>query len=100
MVGASGVATPAGVAPDRSFKYWLVVPAIFLLLLVGLWPLFYSLVVSFQNLTMLEMDYSFAGLQNYKALLKDARLWESLLHTVIITAIALPIELVVGLLMA
>ena len=100
MVGASGVATPAGVAPDRSFKYWLVVPAIFLLLLVGLWPLFYSLVVSFQNLTMLEMDYSFAGLQNYKALFKDARLWESLLHTVIITAIALPIELVVGLLMA
>jgi multiple sugar transport system permease protein len=100
MVGASGVATPAGVAPDRSFKYWLVVPAIFLLLLVGLWPLFYSLVVSFQNLTMLEMDYSFAGLQNYKALFKDARLWESLLHTVIITVIALPIELVVGLLMA
>ena len=100
MVGASGVATPAGVAPDRFFKYWLVVPAIFLLLLVGLWPLFYSLVVSFQNLTMLEMDYSFAGLQNYKALFKDARLWESLLHTVIITVIALPIELVVGLLMA
>jgi multiple sugar transport system permease protein len=76
------------------------VPAIFLLLLVGLFPLIYSLVVSFQNLTMLEMDYSFAGLQNYKALFKDARLWESLLHTVIITAIALPIELVVGLLMA
>jgi multiple sugar transport system permease protein len=49
---------------------------------------------------MLEMDYSFAGLQNYKALFKDARLWESLLHTVIITVIALPVELVVGLLMA
>ena len=25
MVGASGVATPAGVAPDRFFKYWLIV---------------------------------------------------------------------------
>jgi multiple sugar transport system permease protein len=57
-------------------------------------------VVSFQSLTMLEMDYSFAGFTNYIALFKDARLWESLLHTVIITAIACPIELVVGLLMA
>ena len=78
MVGASGVATPAGVAPDRFFKYWLIVPAIFLLLLVGLFPLIYSLVVSFQSLTMLEQDYSFAGLANYIALFKDGRLWESL----------------------
>ena len=100
MVGTGGIATPAGVAPDRFFKYWLIVPAIFLLLLVGLFPLIYSLVVSFQSLTMLEMDYSFAGFANYIALFKDARLWESLLHTVIITVIALPIELVVGLLMA
>ena len=100
MVGASGVATPAGVAPDRFFKYWLIVPAIFLLLLVGLFPLIYSLVVSFQGLTMLEQDYSFAGLSNYIALFKDGRLWQSLLHTVLITIIALPLELVFGLLMA
>ena len=26
--------------PDRNFKYWLVTPAIFLLLLIGLFPLF------------------------------------------------------------
>ena len=100
MVDASGVATPAGVAPDRFFKYWLIVPGIFLLLLVGLFPLIYSLVVSFQGLTMLEQDYSFAGLSNYIALFKDGRLWQSLLHTVLITIIALPLELVFGLLMA
>lgn len=100
MVDANGVPTPVGAAPDRFFKYWLIAPAIFLLLLVGLFPLFYSLVVSFQRLTMLEMDTSFAGLTNYAQLFKDARLWGALLHTGIITIIALPLELVAGLLMA
>ena len=100
VIGTSGVATPAGVAPDRFFKYWLIVPAIFLLLLVGLFPLIYSLVVSFQSLTMLEQDTSFAGLANYITLFKDGRLWEALLHTILITVIALPLELVLGLLMA
>jgi multiple sugar transport system permease protein len=45
------------------------------------------------------VDYSFTW-SNYAYLFKDKRLWESLLHTVIITAIALPIELVLGLAMA
>jgi multiple sugar transport system permease protein len=100
MVGAGGVATPTGHAPDRFFKYWLVIPAIFLLLLVGLFPLIYSLVVSFQNITMMEVDTSFAGFIHYAQLFKDARLWQALLHTVLITVIALPLELVLGLLMA
>jgi multiple sugar transport system permease protein len=87
-------------APDRHFKYWIIAPAIFLLLLVGLFPLIYSLIVSFQHLTMTEADHSFVGLKNYAHLFADTRLWESLLHTAIITVIALPLELVFGMLMA
>jgi multiple sugar transport system permease protein len=49
---------------------------------------------------MLEEDTSFAGLANFAALFEDRRLWESLLHTALITAIALPLELVLGLAMA
>ncbi len=94
------LAAPTGRAPDRYFKYWIIVPAIFLLLLIGLFPLIYSLIVSFQRITMMEEDTSFAGLANYAQLFKDARLWGSLLHTAIITAIALPLELIFGLLMA
>ena len=89
-----------GRAPDRWFKHQLIAPAIFLLLLIGLFPLIYSLIVSFQRITMMEEDYSFAGLANYAQLFKDTRLWQSLLHTAIITIIALPIELIAGLLMA
>ena len=95
----SALALP-GRAPDRHFKWWIIAPAIFLLLFIGLFPLLYSFAVSFQRVSMLENDTSFAGLVNYGELFRDARLWQSLLHTAVITAIALPVELVLGLLMA
>jgi multiple sugar transport system permease protein len=86
--------------PDRNFRLWLVFPAILLLLLVGLFPLVYSLVISFQNLTMTDQDTSFHGLMNYAQLFRDHRLWQAILHTLLITAVALPLELVLGLVMA
>ena len=85
---------------EQHFKYVIVAPAILVLLLVGLFPLIYSLIVSFQGLTMTEQDTSFIGFANYARLFQDARLWEALLHTALITAIALPMELLLGLLMA
>jgi multiple sugar transport system permease protein len=85
---------------DRHFKYTLIAPSIFVLLLIGVFPLVYLLVVSFQGITMTNNDASFHGLRNYALLFNDSRLWESLLHTLIFTAIALPIELVLGLWMA
>jgi multiple sugar transport system permease protein len=85
---------------DRRFKYTLIAPSIFVLLLIGVFPLVYLLVVSFQGITMTNNDASFQGLRNYALLFNDSRLWESLLHTVVFTSIALPIELVLGLWMA
>ena len=78
----------------------IVAPAILILLLVGLFPMVYSLVVSFQKITMTDNDTSFAGLVNYAELFKDGRLWASLAHTAIIAIIALPLELLIGFLMA
>ena len=85
---------------DRHFKLTLIAPSIFVLLLIGVFPLVYLLVVSFQGITMTNNDASFHGLRNYALLLHDTRLWESLLHTLVFTAIALPVELLLGLLMA
>ncbi len=96
----AGLNRRLGLFADRQAKYLMVVPAILILLLVGLFPLIYSLVVSVQNITMTEDDRSFVGLVHYAQLFRDARLWESLGHTAVITAIALPLELVLGLLMA
>lgn len=98
MTVAAAIALRAN--PDRNFRYWLLTPAIFLLLLVGLFPLFYSLIVSFMRIDMMDTDTSFAGLYNYANLFSDKRLWAALGHTLLITAIALPIELLLGLAMA
>ncbi len=85
---------------ERGFKYQLIAPSIFVLLLIGIFPLVYLLVVSFQGITMMDNDTSFHGLRNYATLFGDTRLWEALLHTLLFTAIALPLELILGLLMA
>ena len=85
---------------DGGFRYWIIAPAIFLLLLIGIFPLIYALVVSFQGITMTDADTSFQGLANYKQLFGDKRLWWSLAHTLLIIVIALPIELILGLTMA
>ena len=85
---------------ERNFKYLLIGPAIFVLLLIGIFPLVYLLLVSFQGITMTETGTDFIGGANYAQLFDDARLWEALLHTVIFTVVALPLELLLGLTMA
>jgi multiple sugar transport system permease protein len=85
---------------ERGFRYALVAPSIFILLLIGVFPLVYLLLVSFQGITMTDNDTTFQGLLNFRALLDDTRLWKSLLHTLTFTAIALPLELLFGLAMA
>ena len=62
-----GVPPPRRPAPrERGFQFWLVAPSIFVLLLIGIFPLIYLLVVSFQNVTMIDVDRSFQGLLNYR----------------------------------
>jgi multiple sugar transport system permease protein len=85
---------------DRNFRWLVVAPAIFLILLIGLFPLIYSLVVSVQNITMTREDTSFRGLLQYGKLFHDLRLWSALGQTLVMTAIALPIEFMLGLLLA
>ncbi len=85
---------------DKHFKWLVLAPAIIILLFVGIYPLIHTGVVSFQQITMMEEDTSWAGFDNYGELFSDGRLWASIGHTFLILAIALPLELVLGLLMA
>ena len=71
-----------------------------ILLAFGLFPFLYSVVVSFQKLSLLDQYTDFQGLLNYRRLLQDQRLWNAVLHTAVITAVALPVQLLLGLLLA
>ena len=95
-----GYGVRSGLLAEHNFKYVVIAPAVFVILFIGLYPVLYSLVVSFQNVSVLMKDYSWAGFLNYGRLFEDARLWQSILHTAIITVIALPLELIFGLFLA
>jgi len=77
-----------------------VTPAIFVMLLVGLFPFVWAVVVSFQDITGSNPNGSWVGLANYQKLSSDTRAWAALGRTLLILAVALPIELVLGLLLA
>ena len=85
---------------DRNFKYFMIFPAVLVILLIGLFPIIYTLVISVQNITMMDEDTSFHGFIHYSTLISDERFWESLWHTLIFIAVALPAELLLGLAMA
>ncbi len=85
---------------DRNFKYLMVLPAVLVILLIGLFPVIYTALISVQNLTMMAEDTSFHGLLHYATLISDARFWMALRNTLIFTAIALPVELLLGLALA
>jgi multiple sugar transport system permease protein len=88
-----------GIDPG-TFKYLLIAPAVFILLAMGIFPLLYAVVVSFQGLRLSQQVTEFQGFLNYARVFSDARFWGAVLHTAIITAAALPIQLVLGLLLA
>lgn len=85
---------------DSTFKYLLIAPAVFIILLIGLYPLIKLGLTSFQDISMFGRDTSFQGLKQFERLFDDTRLWESLLHTLVFTMIALPIEVILGYLLA
>ena len=84
----------------RGFRYWMILPAVAVILLIGLFPVIYTAMKSVQNITMFDMDTSYNGFIHYEALLHDTRFWKALGHTLIFVAIALPVEFLLGLAMA
>jgi multiple sugar transport system permease protein len=85
-------------------KVWMVYvfPALFVVLIVGVGPLLYSLVIStFQfNLAKVQIPFRFVGLKNYATLFTSPNFWNSLKLTVIFVITSVSIELVLGTVLA
>jgi len=87
-------------AGRRGTGLLFVGPAIFVMLLVGLFPFLWSVVVSFQDITGSNPNGDWVGLANYKKLVADTRVWAALGRTLLLLAVALPLELILGMLLA
>ena len=66
----------------------------------GLFPLLYSLGVSFLNWDLQRQGQQFIGLKNYADVIADGRMWNALRNTLVIVVIGVAIELVFGLALA
>ncbi len=86
---------------ERQTGWWLVMPALLLLLLIYAYPILRSFWLSLftQNLGT-ELNPVFTGLENYRRMALDGRFWQSIGNTTWFTLISVALELVIGLGMA
>lgn len=85
----------------RTTAGWMFVsPAVAIMLLIGLFPFIWSVIVSLENITGSNRSGDFVWLANYAKLFSDARVWAAVGRTILIMAVALPLELVFGLMLA
>ena len=84
---------------DHAAGWAFAGPAVFLIVLFGVVPIVWSAVMSFQRTNLLDTP-EWIGLANYKALSKDPLFKQSVVHSVIYTALFVPISITGGLLAA
>lgn len=85
---------------DKNAKYVFVAPATLLILGVAIFPLLYSILISFQNLDARTAVGEFIGLKNYTDVLRDGRFWGALRNTLVLMGVSVAIELVLGFVLA
>lgn len=77
-----------------------VLPTVFYLLALTIYPLLYSLYLSFQTYTPQTNVFAFAGLANYRELLTDPVFRASFINTLIFTGVVTISEIIFGLALA
>jgi multiple sugar transport system permease protein len=71
-------------------------PAVFLIVLFGIVPIVWSLILSFQKTNLLAPPV-WVGLRNYQALSRDPIVKQAAIHSVIYTALFVPLSVIGGL---
>jgi len=80
--------------PVRHLFIW---PAVLIVLLVTLFPLVYSLTISFQTMRLVPPTPArFVGFDNYTNLLSELRFWQVLGNTSLIVIVSVALQYVIG----
>src|SRR5690348_12191398 len=85
---------------DRHFKWLLVAPAVLLILALSIYPLLFSLWVSFVNYDFQIPGHAFVGLKNFKQVVADPVARSSLGVTAFLTVADVTLEFLLGLALA
>lgn len=86
---------------QRRVAYWLIAPAVVLMLAVAAYPILYAFWLSLHRYNLASPnDNAFVGLANYHTILTDKYWWTAFFVTLIITVISVAIEFALGLALA
>lgn len=97
--GPPGRSLWARLGQDRWLRFTLLLPAVIVLLVFSVYPLLYSLYTSLWNYRFGKFT-TFAGLDNYQRMFSDGAFWNSIGTTLLFTAVVVPAELIIGLVLA
>lgn len=88
--------------PLRKWPYIFVAPFVITYLMFYLYPMVFSFGISLTDWTAVDMDTrNFVGIKNYiRVFTDDPMFWKSVLNTIKIMLIAMPLTIIAGLLMA
>jgi trehalose/maltose transport system permease protein len=85
--------------PERRSAYYMVLPALIVILLVAFWPVVYSIWLSLHQATVTALG-PFVGFENYVEMFQNPDFLKGLSNTVIFTVVSVAIEFVIGLAIA
>ncbi|MFM9035395.1 MAG: carbohydrate ABC transporter permease [Mycobacterium sp.] len=86
---------------QRRLAYWLIAPAVILMLVVTAYPILYAFWLSLHRYNLASpADIKFVGFANYATILGDNYWWTAFFVTLVITVISVAIEFALGLALA
>src|SRR6266704_2875539 len=90
-----------GARAERRLGWLLCAPAVIVMIAVTAYPIGYAIYLSLERYNLaFPKAVKFVGLSNYGAVLSSPFWWHALTVTVIITAVSVAVELVLGMLLA
>jgi multiple sugar transport system permease protein len=89
-----------GMLLERHAAYVLIAPAVAGILIVDVYPLFFNALISLQTRKISTAHPSFAGLQNYAAIVRDPEMLHSLKVSIVFTLVSVIFSYVIGLILA
>jgi multiple sugar transport system permease protein len=90
-----------GARAERRLGWMLCAPAVIVMVAVTAYPIGYALYLSFQRYILSAPQLNkFVGFSNYVAVFTSPFWWHALIVTIIITAVSVAIEFVLGMLLA
>ena len=82
--------------PERRTAYYMVLPALLIILIVAFFPIAYATYLSFTDATVAQSG-SFVGLENYTEMFANEDFLEGLTNTAVFTVVSVTLEFLIGL---